>query len=98
MDIFLSVLIPALLLAYYLRIMWADAKDKRVLVGLLAGGTILFYAGLFFNKINPGLESILKLTGACLFFTTVAINSRRPKDETPDQSLHPDKNSDYPEN
>jgi|GEM_PF-2269404 len=98
MDIFLSVLIPALLLAYYLKIMWAYAKDKRVLVGLLAGGTLLFYVGLLFNKINPGLESILKLAGACLFFTTVAVNTRRPKEQTPDQNLHPDKDSEYPEN
>jgi len=78
--------------------MWVKAKDKRVLVGLLSGGTILFYAGLFFNKINPGLESILKLTGACLFFTTVAVNTRRPKKETPDQNSHTNEDSEYPKN
>jgi tryptophan-rich sensory protein len=86
MDIWIYIIVPALLLAYYLKTMLPDAKNKLVLVGMLGGGTFLFYSGIFFDAINPASASILKLTGACLFFTCVAIYTKRSKEKTPDQS------------
>lgn len=64
---------PALLLAYYLKSSGPDLKHKKVLLGLLIGGTLMFYAGMLGAAINGSL-STLKLLGTCLFFTAVAVN------------------------
>jgi hypothetical protein len=63
-----------MLLAYYLKTSGTAIKDNKVLLGLLVGGTLFFYSGLFLEYINPWLGSTLKLLGTCLFFTAVAIN------------------------
>lgn len=91
MEIILSVLIPILLLAYYLRSDWQIIKTNRILIGVLAGGTLLYYLGLAFSRINPNVESLLKLSGACLFFTGVAFHTiKHPKEKNPDQKLDQD--------
>lgn len=80
----LSLLVPVLLLAYYLRIVGAGTHDKKWLVGFLVGGTCLYYIGMLLTRIyTPGLGTTLQLTGACLFFTGVAAHTlRRPSDPT----------------
>lgn len=94
MGIALSVLIPALLLAYYLKKNWPDIKDKPILVSLLVGGILVYYAGILFTWTNPFLESTLKLLGTCLFFSGVAVNtSKRPKEKTPDQGFQQEEDS-----
>jgi hypothetical protein len=94
MEILLSIIVPAMLLAYYLKTSWPDLKDKKILLGLLIGGTIVYYTGMLFSFINELLGSTLKLLGACLFFTAVAINlSSRPKEKAADPSIHQDEHS-----
>jgi len=91
MNIILSVLIAALLLAYYLRSDWENIKNNRILMGALVGGTLIYYLGLAFSGINPVYESLLKLSGACLFFTGVAFNTvKRPQEKNPDHNLDQD--------
>ena len=94
MEKILLIIVPAMLLAYYLKTSWPDLKDKKLLLGLLIGGTIIFYVGMLFSLINVLLGSTLQLLGTCLFFTAVAINiSSHSKEKAPDQSFHPDEDS-----
>jgi hypothetical protein len=94
MKIILSIIIAALLLAYYLRSDWENIKHNRILMGALVGGTLIFYLGLTFSSINPAYESLLKLTGACIFFTGVALHTvKRPQAKDPDQNLDQDEDN-----
>lgn len=85
MDKLISLAIPALLLAYYLKTILPNTKNKAIPIGMLTGGALLFYLGIFLDMANPAIASILKLAGACLFFTCVALNIMRSKEKTPDQ-------------
>lgn len=86
MEIILSILVPGLLLAYYLKTNRQILQHNRILAGTLIGGTILFYTGLAFRGTAPAVESLLKLGGACLFFTGVAfLTVRRPQENDPDR-------------
>lgn len=88
MEIILSILIPGLLLAYYMKSAEERIKHNRGLGILLIGGTFMFYVGLVFRIIDPTVESLLKLGGACLFFTGVAlltIGQEHNSDRVPDQ-------------
>ena len=94
MEKILMIIVPAMLLAYYLKTSWPDIKDKKVLLGLMIGGTLLFYVGILFRPINLLLGSTLQLVATCLFFTAVAVNlSSRPKEKAPDQSFQQDEDS-----
>ena len=94
MEMILSILIPALLLAYYLRSSSQNIKHSRILTGMLVGGTFIYYLGLAINGINPAEASVLKLGGACLFFTGVAVNTiKRPQENNPDQKLDQDEDN-----
>lgn len=85
METALSILIPISLLTYYLWSDWQNMKTNRILMGVLIGGTLLYYLGLAFAAIDPVLESLLKLSGACLFFTGIALHTvRRSKVKNPD--------------
>jgi len=91
MKIILSVLIAALLLAYYLRSDWKNIKHNRILLGALVGGTLIYYVGLAFSGVNPVFASTLELGGACIFFTGVVLNTvKRPPQNNPDQKLDQD--------
>jgi hypothetical protein len=93
-EVLVSVLLPILLLAFYLKSSWSTMKHKPVLVGLLVGGTFLYYVGILLTQINPYLESTLKLLGTCLFFTAVAINISNLRQESRhDQNSSQDKDS-----
>lgn len=82
METFLLVVLPAALLAYFLKTIPPSVKDYGLIRLLLLAGTASFYAGLLFIGSNPGVQSILKLAGACAFFTGVAFyNMRRPNQE-----------------
>ncbi|PKM76006.1 MAG: hypothetical protein CVU90_14735 [Firmicutes bacterium HGW-Firmicutes-15] len=94
MEKILSIIVPAMLLAYYLKTSWLDIKDKKILLVLMIGGTVLFYVGLLFRPINQLLGSTLQLVATCLFFTAVAINiSNRPKEKAPDPGFQQDEDS-----
>ncbi len=94
MEKTLTLIVPAMLLAYYLKTSWPDIKDKKVLLVLMIGGTLLFYVGVFFRPINLLLGSTLQLVATCLFFTAVAVNmGSHSKEKAPDQSFHPDEDS-----
>ena len=94
MEKTLLIIVPAMLLAYYLKTSWLDLKDKKVLLGLLIGGTLIYYVGMFFSPINVLLGSTLQLLGTCLFFTAVAVNiSNHPKEKASDPSFHQDEES-----
>ena len=86
MERIIWIVFPALLLAYYLRTIGPRAKNQPILAGLLIGGTGLYYLGMLFDN-NPGVASIIKLSGACLFFSVVAFSTtkKRPPD-SPDQT------------
>lgn len=73
MQILLWV-VPLLLLIYFLKQMGPRAKTQPMLSGFLAGGTILFYVGMFLVRFNPGIGSTIQLLGACVFFSGVALN------------------------
>lgn len=82
MEAFLLLLLPAALLAYFLKTIPLSVKDYGLIRILLLAGTASFYFGLLFMGSNPGVQSILKLAGACAFFTGVAFyNMRRPDRE-----------------
>jgi len=94
MEILLSILIPILLLAYYLRSDWPNMKNNPMLMGVLIGATLLYYLGLAFSAIDPVIESLLKLSGACLFFTGIAFHTvKRPKEKNPDQKIDQDEDN-----
>ncbi|NMC27137.1 MAG: hypothetical protein GYA42_03215, partial [Syntrophomonadaceae bacterium] len=82
LETILMLLLPAALLAYFLKTIPPSVKDYRLIRILLLAGTASFYGGLLFMGSNPGVQSILKLAGACAFFTGVAFyNMRRPNQE-----------------
>jgi hypothetical protein len=90
----LSIIVPAMLLAYYLKSSWPAIKGKKVLLGLLLGGTLIYYIGMLGGQINLLLGSTLQLLGTCLFFTAVAVNlSSRPPAKAPQQSFPQDEDS-----
>lgn len=94
MERILSIIVPAMLLAYYLKSSWPAIKNKKVLLGLLLGGTLIYYIGMLLSQINLLLGSTLQLLGTCLFFTAVAVNlSSRPQEKAPQQSFHQDEDS-----
>lgn len=93
MEILLSVLIPILLLTYYLRTDWQNMKTNRILMGVLVGGTLLYYLGLALSEINPVYESLLKLSGACLFFSGIAFKTVKTKKNNPDQKIDQDEDN-----
>jgi hypothetical protein len=74
METFLLLVVPAILLAYLLKIIPASRSNYRLIRGLLLTGTAVFYAGLLLLGRDPGLQSIFKLGGACLFFTGAAFH------------------------
>jgi hypothetical protein len=84
MESILYVVLPALLLAYYLKTLATPLKDHPLLSAALVGGVCLYYAGLLFGLTEPVLKTLLQLSGACLFFTGVAVRTlRRPRSDTP---------------
>jgi heme A synthase len=84
MTTVLALLVPALLLAYYLKAARSSAHASRLLVGLLVVGTCLFYIGILLTRISLGLGTMLQLIGACLFFTGVAFHTlKRPTAQPP---------------
>lgn len=78
METILNIIVPAVILGYYLRSNWLKLKDRKIILGILIGGTLIFYAGVFIGSL---LGSNLKLLGTCLFFTVVAINVNRHSKE-----------------
>lgn len=79
METILSLLVPALLLAYYWRIVRTSGQGRRLPFGLLVGGTCLYYIGMLLTLISSNSGTLLQLTGACMFFTGVALHTlRRP--------------------
>ena len=79
METLLSLLVPALLLTYYWKIVRSSGQGRRLRFGLLVGGTCLYYIGMLLTLISVNSGTLLQLTGACLFFTGVALHTlRRP--------------------
>jgi|LSQX01.2.fsa_nt_gb uncharacterized membrane protein len=86
MNTVIAILIPALLLVYYLMLHWTSFKNSRILQGLVGSGLVIYYVGMFLNQTNPNMGSLLKLTGATILFTIVVFHTMtRPKEKTPDQ-------------
>ena len=79
----LSILIPALLLAYYLHKLRSSDQGSWWMVGLLVGGTCCYYIGMLIARTSPGPGTTLQLAGACLFFTGVAIQTPRRNSAQP---------------
>ncbi|MEN6460645.1 MAG: hypothetical protein ABFC94_04645 [Syntrophomonas sp.] len=79
----LPYLFALVCLAYYVHTDWPGIKNKPVILGLLIAGAIIFITGQAISGISIQFASLLRLFGACLFFTGVAINTsrRQKKDE-----------------
>lgn len=75
-------LLPFLALLYYLKSNWSEIKDNSILIVVLTGGAIIWFAGLIMQQYNFGNGSLLSLFGVCVFFSGVAFHTvKRPKKE-----------------
>jgi hypothetical protein len=73
----LPYILVLLCLTYYVKSDWPGIKNKPVILGLLVTGALLFIIGLAIISASQQLAQSLKVFGACLFFTAVAINISR---------------------
>lgn len=80
----LIFLLPFLALFYYLKRNWSEIKNNNLMLSLLIGGALVWFAGLIMQQYNFGNGSLLSLFGVCVFFSGVAFHTiRRPKKEEP---------------
>ncbi|MDD4776622.1 MAG: hypothetical protein PHG75_08925 [Syntrophomonas sp.] len=79
-DILLTFLIPAVLVGFYIGLNWPFFKDSRLQQLLVGLGILLYYSGLVYDHINPGMGSLLRLGGSAIFLGLIlyqAIQQRK---------------------